>query len=366
MVKINFIKDFFAVILLVSLSCNNQGEKAYKLDFSGLEHFLTIAAVLENDQEPSAEQWEKLFVTPGYEVLTESEFSRGFFKERFRIAFMPSMADELDLALKREEELPFHMQFVHHYVRANEKRTELAQFMKELKTNAGSVMEKAAREAKNYLPPIEDQDYIAVSFLIFANDARGYTPLVIDMLFAIELGGLLPVLIGHELHHYYRNKILAYNPEDIDKEDKNLIWVMDQIHCEGIADQIDKKKLITSEDGPLHFFSDPWDGMVDNAPEFIEIMDDLLCRMAESPQEKEELSLQLRSALPMSGHPVGYYMTNVIIERAGKKELIKKAGNPFAFFRLYNQTAMADECDIPKFSDDAMRYITELEAKYVL
>lgn len=360
-----FTKTIVTCFLFISISCEYRQDKDYSLDFSGMEHFLKIADILENDEEPAAEQWSGLFETPGYGVLTDGEFTREFFKERFRVVFMPSKAQELEEALKKEKEQPFHMQHVHHYVQAKEKKEALKQHMDEFKAHSPVILEKAAVKAKSFLPPIKDENYIPVSFVIFANDARGYTPVVIDMLFAIELGELLPVLIGHELHHYYRNKILAYNPKDVYEEDKHLIWVMDQIHSEGIADQIDKRKLISCEEGPLHFFAGQWESMVQNAPAFIEKMDQLLCSISEARQDKEELSLQLRRALPMSGHPVGFYMANVIIEKSGKEKLVKEAGNPFAFFRLYNLVASEKaDCAI-RFSDNAMEVIAGLEKKYV-
>lgn len=359
-----FTNAFLVFLLIFSLSCKQQQEKDPGFDFSGMEQFFIIASILEEDREPSAEEWDRLFETPGYNVLTEGEFTRDFFVERFKIVLMPSKTHELEQALKKEQDQPFHIQHVHHYAQARDNKEELKEYMNDLKANAAEILENSVKKAKRYLPPIEEQGYIPVSFLIFANDARGYTPVVIDMLFAIELGDLLHVLIGHELHHYYRNKILVYDRDVVEDEDEDLIWVFDQIHCEGIADQIDKRKLISSEDGPLHFFAGQWEAMVQNAPEYINEMDKLLCKIADSPGRRAEISSQLRTKLPMSGHPVGFYMTNVVIEKLGKEDLVEKAGNPFAFFRLYNNAAGIDSMH-PYFSEKAMNVIEELENKYV-
>ncbi len=359
-----FTNAFLIILLIFSLSCKQQQEKDTGFDFSGMEQFFVIASILEEDREPSAEKWNRLFETPGYNVLTDGEFTREFFADRFKIVFMPSKAYELEQALKKEQDQPFHLQHVHHYVQARENKEELKDYMNELKANAAEILDNSAEKAKRYLPPIDDQGYIPVSFLIFANDARGYTPVVIDMLFAVELGDLLHVLIGHELHHYYRSKVLVYDRDVVEEEDENLIWVFDQIHCEGMADQIDKRKLISSEDGPLHFFAGQWEAMVQNAPEYINEMDKLLCEIADYPKRKEEISSQLRKKLPMSGHPVGFYMTNVVIENLGKEELVEKAGNPFAFFRLYNNAAGIDNRHTT-FSKKAIKVIEELENKYV-
>ena len=67
----------------------------------------------------------------------------------------------------------------------------------------------------------------------------------------------------------------------------------------------------------------------------------------------------------MSGHPTGYYMTRVIVAEFGTGRLIADFGNPFAFFRLYDEAARQSEAGVPVLSDDALSFLASLEAKYV-
>lgn len=353
------------VCLLVSYACHQERDPADSLDFSGVEAFMRISSTLEKNTEPSPAAWDSLFATPGYEVLTESEFTSQYFREKFNLVFMPSKRNELEEALEQEKERPFYARHMQHYLRAQQNREKIIAYMDSLQAHSDRILEKSAHKAKNYLPKMAVEDYIPVSFVIFANDARGYDPVVIDILFAMELGDMLPLLIGHELHHYYRNQMLAFNRDDIDEAFQDILWVLDQIHAEGVADQIDKRKLFSDKSSPMYPFSGPWETMVEQAPDYIREMDETLSGITWSPGEIHAAGADLKEKLPMSGHPVGFYMANTIIAEKGEKAVKTRIGNPFAFFRLYNETARLKADDTPIFSEKSMRVLNELEENII-
>jgi hypothetical protein len=92
-------------------------------------------------------------------------------------------------------------------------------------------------------------------------------------------------------------------------------------------------------------------------------MDRLFSAMNKHPERKSELGGKLRDLVPMSGHPTGFFMANVIIDQLGKEILLTEIGNPFAFFRLYN--IAAGKKGVPAFSEDAMAFIGSLEKRYI-
>jgi len=347
--------------VLASYACKQNYDQVDSLDFSGVEKFFHIAGTLEKDIEPSPAAWDSLFKTPGYEVLTESEFSRQFFMENFSLVFMSSKRNELEASLEEAKDRPFYLQHLRHYLRAKQEREKIIAYMDSLQVYADEVMAESASKAKHYLPSMEAKDYIPVSFVIFANDARGYDPVVIDILFAMELGDKLPLLIGHELHHYYRNKMLAFDRDNIDEAFEDILWVLDQIHAEGLADQIDKRILFSDKSSPLYQFSVQWASMVAQAPDYIRKMDETLSRITFSPGEIRSAGAALKEELPMSGHPIGFYMANNIISEKGKAAVVADIGNPFAFFRLYNEAAGVKPNDTPVFSGKSMIILRELE-----
>ena len=76
---------------------------------------------MEKDIEPTPEQWDEMFSTPGYEILILKEFkTRDFFAERIRLAFMPSKKEQLEARLEEEE--GWVAQFLPHFVRAKKER----------------------------------------------------------------------------------------------------------------------------------------------------------------------------------------------------------------------------------------------------
>jgi len=319
-------------------------------DFSGLQKFLEITAILAEDKEPAAQQWAALFATPGYAVLTQSEFTRDFFIERFRLAFMPSRAEALKEQLKKDT--GFRAQFLPHYLRAKALRPEIERWMAGLKP--AEIYVEAAEKAGALLPEGAVSDWPAVSFVIFAPDSRGYDPVVLDALFCMDLGGGLADMVGHEFHHYYRNRFVDLT------QDQSTLWVIGQVHGEGIADLIDKAEWTRRRDEALTPRERDFVKLYKESPAVIRTMDDLLTRMSVMKTGRGELGFQLRRAVPQSGHPTGLYMALVILEEFGRPAIVKAAFDPFAFFRLYQEVAVKRGGDTPRFSEAAMKFLEAL------
>jgi hypothetical protein len=159
-----------------------QDEAPPGADFSGLRQFLEITAILAAEQEPTAEQWEALFATPGYAVLIEREFQRDFFIERFRLAFMPSQAEALKERMAKETGLL--AKILPHYLRVKAMRPEIERWM--AGAESADLYREAVEKARALLPPGAAEGWPSVAFVIFAPDARGYDPVVLDAMFCMD------------------------------------------------------------------------------------------------------------------------------------------------------------------------------------
>jgi hypothetical protein len=53
-------------------------------------------------------------------------------------------------------------------------------------------------------------------------------------------------------------------------------------------------------------------------------------------------------------------MALVILEESGRPAIAKVAGDPFAFFRLYQEAAVKRGDDTPRFSEGAMKFLEAL------
>ena len=82
------IKSLLIILCIVNINLSQNINSNF--EFSGYDEFLNITSKLERNVEPSSYEWNKLFNTPGYKVLTSGEFSKQFFIENFELVFMPS------------------------------------------------------------------------------------------------------------------------------------------------------------------------------------------------------------------------------------------------------------------------------------
>lgn len=349
-------------ILVISLSlysCPIDGEttESIHVDFSGVEKFLELTALLENDQEPTEDQWDAMFATPGYKILILREFNKNFLIERIKLAFMPSKKEALEAKLM--EEKGFWAQFLPHFVRAKKQRKLIEEQIAKLKSL--DYIMAAVAEAREFLPDVSFEENLPLSFVIFGPDARGYMPVVVDVLYAYDQREFFVSFIAHEFHHYYRNQYFSFT------QNQSFIWVIDQVQGEGIADQINKGKWFHDKNlYPKYAEKNrvylEWYA---KSPDIIHEMDHLFAAAYDHPEKKMDLGQQLQAIVPLSGHPTGFYMANLIIEQLGRETLVKDIGNPFAFFRLYKQAADKKGGGTPSFSDKAIRFIQSLEERYI-
>ena len=329
-------------------------------DFSGVDKFWEVVEILEADLYPFEEVWDTLFANPGYAALVESEFTREFFIEKMQIAFMPSKAP-----MKKQQTKVNADPYLRHYNRVKQMQSLLATHRQWLLE--APMMREVTRAVRQYLPEHLFVNYPLppIAFVIFANDSRGYSPVVMDLLYALDQEEHLVLRMGHEAHHYYRNKLLVYDPAKVRRRDRDVVWVLNQIHAEGLADRVDRRVLYFQK-GYLENMPEAqlFKARVAQVPEVLESLDRLLSQMAGSRGDYSQLGRRMRELLPMSGHATGYYLTSVIVKRFGNEELNKRVGNPFAFFHLYHLASIMPESNTHIFSPKSVAFVQALQARY--
>ncbi|MDX1702461.1 MAG: hypothetical protein R3250_17665, partial [Melioribacteraceae bacterium] len=113
MLKILFFLLFFITHVSIGQSRNQNFE------YSGIDKFWQIVKVLEANLEPSHKEWNDLFSTPGYKILTRNEFSRSFFEENFRLVFKPNLRKELEKALNSKK----NIHHLGHYIKIRDNKS---------------------------------------------------------------------------------------------------------------------------------------------------------------------------------------------------------------------------------------------------
>jgi hypothetical protein len=324
-------------------------------DFSGIDRFWTMADILEKGREPSEDEWAALFRTPGYRELMRREpsFSPRYFKERIELAFMPSRAGQRKTALEGKT-----VRGLEHFVRLRAARPDLERLGRDLAR--GTLLDEALRKAGAFLPAgaMDGEPRPPVAFIFFGPDARGYVPMIIDLGYALDKGAGFVDLLAHEAHHYYRGRSLAYDEGGVQARHAGLFNSLGQLQMEGMADQIDKHEPYFLAAVPVATdYADRYRTNVADAPRLLAEYDKRLAAMADAPARISSLPLA------QSGHPTGYYMARRIIDNGDREALVATAGNPFAFFYLYNKAALRDGKGGP-FSGKAIGFLRDLERRY--
>jgi hypothetical protein len=348
------------IVLILSLSsCSIVREPDSNLDFSGVDLFWKLADTIQNNTEPSEYLWEELFSTPGYKTFLSREMKPDWMKDYIRMGLMPSHAQKLR---KWEDSGYWDVRFAYHFQEVVERKGEIKGFVNLIKRS--HLQADAIELMLSYYPEnTYFENLPPVSFIFFDKDARGYDPILLDVLYAMDKHkhGELMYLMAHEMHHYYRNQLLTFEYPPEDSSDHDIIWTLDQVHMEGIADQIDKDSM----------FMKPWNAkrtkkykdLLIQTPRQIHIMDSLLMAYSSHQGDLHAIAASIHKSAPMSGHPMGYFMAKKILEHRSREALVEDIGNPFAFLQRYQAVALLDE-DAPAFSSASMELIAKLETKY--
>lgn len=341
-------------------SCTIENSSEPGFDLLAIEPFWKVVSSLENDIEPSQADWDSVLLTAGYKELTSREINANRMKNYLRLGIMPSKTEKLNEWIQEdhwEKRFPLHFQEV---VR---KKDRINLFLSELE-KSNIQAQSLALTLRYFQDSFVVDSFPPISFIFFDKDARGYNPILVDPLFALELevNKELQYLLAHEMHHYFRNHLVVFNHPPIDNPDSKILWVLDQIHMEGIADQIDKDIMFSIPANAKR--TARYQNLLSETVDHIQNLDSLLKSYDNGESDKKELATAIAESAPMSGHPMGYFMAKTILEYESKESLVKQIGNPFAFFNRYQEAAKKSNGQKPVFSDNSIDLIKYLELKY--
>jgi hypothetical protein len=348
-----------------SVQAQTEEESCLRMDFSGMDHFWEITETLKQNQRPSGAQWEAFFDTPGYRALAEWGWGPRI-RKRMRLAFMPSKQEA------RADTLESDGRALRKYRRVTTRESDLHQVQSELQSRDRAMLEEAFDLASEFLPEGASARCQAppVAFVIFGSGGRGSSEAVVVNLlsFSKRTGPKQQEqYLAHELHHAFREHIVEVPLPEREDPAWNMLQAISQLETEGVADQIDKEPLLRDvESYPARYKSRAkgYQKYVANAPERLRRVDSLTQAIAEAPSMIEEDGEAILKTLPLSGHPDGYYMAEVIEEQYGREALIETVGHPFDFLRRYNRAAKQSGEEHYTFSEKAMGFFETLEQKY--
>lgn len=333
-------------------------------DFSGVEVFWTVYDSLSQDVEPSPALWDSLWSTPGYAMLEERERRRRPLTEAFRLAFMPSKVAEREAALA-EESWVAHV--LPHILRIGPARARLAAFRDSVATVEFLLHSQSL--AQEYLPEevTAENPLPSVSFIFFL-DGRGYSRILLDPLYVMSIRHG-DVWLGHELHHYYRNFVdVEYRPYG----DDSAAWTLSTTESEGVAGMVDKRDVPGMSAAQLdalyprpsnrEYFGD-YQVEYERSDQWLAWSDAMLQRIG-ADRSDAALALRFHRDIPDNGRIMGAYMATTIERQLGRDRLLAVVGDPFAFWKLYDEAAKRTDGDAFVLSDSAMSVIESIRSQY--
>lgn len=331
------------------------------IDTSAVSAFWDVAATLNDDHDPTLEQWRALLDNPGYDALFEREFERGFFKETFTISLKPSMRPELAKWLHVGQ----RRHFFAHCREVLKRRRAIDDAVARLATD--EVAQRAVARAREFLPGDTDDACPSATIVVFDDGTRSYDTIVMDALVLADTDA--EEFFAHEFHHWYRRHLLAVDFDALDPSDDMAVRALDVLQAEGVADFIDKELWVDDLDyapeSRREYAEQFVEAFRDGATAVADI-DTLLSSFYYShPEDRARYSTYLVGALPLGGQPTGFYMARLIDQQLGRDALIAHVGNPFAFIRDYNEAARRANDDHPVLGTGAMAAVSMLEERYV-
>ena len=359
----------FACNALTSVA---QGRWGKTVNFSGMDQFWKIVDSMEKDIEPTEEQWNALFRTPGYSYLVNVEHKNDLFKRLFPLVFMPSRQHELEKKL--EEDNMDAKYYLPHYLKVKENRAGLIKLQSEFENK--DLLGEALKRTRQYLPPgvIERFPPPTVAFVIFEPDGHADPSVIaIDLLYALNKDDLIG-FIGHEAHHYYLGTIAKGKLPDRNSDEYYLFRSINQLRLEGMGDLIDKTDILNEKADPgkdekAQRYRKDFRRLYYETPETFRRIDQLISEISDDPSKMKENARKVWDLLPYGAHPSGYFMSRALVDHVGRNVLIKEMVNPFAFIRLYNKVAKKamkkSQGKYYVFSDKTMDFLSKFEKQYV-
>jgi hypothetical protein len=249
-----------------------------------------------------------------------------------------------------------------HVISVAKEKPELQFYQKRLLES--KFVDSLATIAQLYLPKgtIKSINYPNVIFGFYQPDANGgINGITLDLKFTKDYHDFT-FMVAHEMHHYYVENIRRKMAENSNDSAYGLINAVIQLQFEGIADQIDKERLLAAGGkGIPPFLYNLFRSNYENPVQNLVKVDSLLKVIYQNPETVKSNGELIRELLPLGSHPHGYYMSQIIKSVYGTPGLISTVYNPFDFIRLYNKAA--HKKGLFSFSKEAIAYLDKLEKK---
>ena len=354
-------------VLLFRIVCSyGQGVTQDKVNTLGAEAYLKLASELMTVHQDNPHQWQLFFQIPIYQMLIAGEaIDTTALKLEMLHVFAPTTATSNTTFSLKEK---YHEAY-------KDQINELTTYIRMLHTL--NVKDSVKVLLQPYLPVrLQTEELFPTLFYLNYGraEATGLGGIVInDLLLSYRIDSYkFGLLAAHEAFHSIVSSAFQQKlKKDIDYNaaDFNLLYFLQNVSEEGVADLIDKP-LLLHHDSPLF---QELKQMTENDEEFsltyIRRLDSVLAFTFVSGQ----LPPQYRSFADFAnsfgkngGHMPGRLMGKVIKNAGLLGTHLETIEDPISFILAYNKAVGKSKKKYPVFSNESVTYLQRLRARYWL
>ncbi|MCR5888390.1 hypothetical protein LRS06_11560 [Hymenobacter sp. J193] len=351
---------FWLLALLLLLGPHSQTASAQTVNIDAALRYWEMTDALRQDQPLTDAMWESFLAVPANNRYVKSVFGSNLadlnsYRRAIEVVYRPSLDSlrQAKLAAKK-----WYYVLVNDY---KQREPEYRQYLTET-ARQPAYLDLMYRYAYEYLPQRAHTTVqnLQLAYVAIGNDAISeQAGLVFSLKSAVDWNKPKNgILEAHEMHHQLRPGLdFSFAPES----DQALLWALNVVLNEGVADLIDKKAQLASpaDSAEIH----RW--LLAGAPGVIHKLDSVLQVGARATGPLPAISYYRRLYKGSTGHLPGFYMSRIIERNGYVRPMLANVDNPMAFFQLYQKAAQKDKTHPPQFSAAAVRYLKQLEKRYV-
>lgn len=331
------------------------------MNFEAINKFWELTDYLKTDQPLTDSLWLDFYNVKGNKLYVENNISSenlADYRKSLEIVFRPSFKEKLRMEIAKNNE------WVMKVNRYKDYEKEFKNFAKRMQEE--DYISLMYKQAYAQLPASMRQKINDVSMYIMAIGADAAAQEK-NMFFSLHIAYFFDKYIegaiaGHELHHVLRKEYKF--KKSIKEEHKGIVYVLEGILNEGVADLIDKNIVIEHNDELPQELQ--WKSMLlSYSSKIIEKIDSSITEIYRSNGKVFKTEEEFREILMnTSGHIPGFYMARIIARNGYHKQLIENVSNLFYFIKLYNKAAKKDKEKPALFSRESIEYIEIMNQYY--
>ena len=351
-------------LVLLTYSSFGQTTQTNKVNTSAAEAYFEVADALKSGSDENTNAWQKLFSTPVYQMMIAGRaIDTVALKAEKKHMFAPSTSfSRAELSAK---------ELYHKFYKDN--KTQLEKYIGVLH---GPSMADSVKALVYPFLPVRLQSDSLFPTLFYLNygapEGTGYAGIVInDLLHSYRIDNYkFGLLTAHEAFHSIVSvafqqalkKNINYNAADF-----NLLYFLQNVSEEGIADLIDKP-LLLKKGSPVY---EEVKQLTSNdeilSIQYIKSIDSVLKLSLTSEhvlQQYNRFSDLANTFGRNGGHIPGRFMGIVMQKEKLLQKHIITVEDPISFILTYNEAAKKNGGKYPVFSKESIEYLQTLKTKY--